>query len=135
MVKKIAFASAGLLLLASPLLASAQTAGSRQAQIDALLEMVAQLQQQIANLIGNTSAETSVAAESGSQCIAITHNMGPGDTDATTGGDVTRLQQFFRFQYNNFPDATGFFGPITEASVRQWQSGHGIVYSGTPNTT
>src|SRR3990167_247813 len=138
MLKKIAFASAGLLLLASPLLVSAQSTDV-QARIQALLAQIQQLQVLLAQLqSGQGTSDTgssSDTATGSSQCIAITHNMGPGDTDASPGGDVTRLQQFFRFQYNNFPDATGFFGPITEASVRQWQSGHGIVSSGTPNTT
>ena len=99
MLKKIAFAGAGILLLASPLLASAQ------------------------------------GADVVSECSSFARNMGLNDTDATTGGDVTRLQQFFYSQYEGFPSPTGFFGSITENAVEQWQTEHDIVSSGTPDTT
>src|SRR3989338_7175799 len=139
MFKKIAFSGAGVLLLASPLLVSAQTAGSVQAKIAALLAQVPELQQIIVQLqagLGTSDPQNPSGTSAGtSGCIVITHSMGVDDADATTGGDVTRLQQFLRSQYNNFPAATGFFGPITEAAVRQWQSEHGIVSSGTPDTT
>src|SRR3989344_4789781 len=139
MFKKIAFAGAGVLLLASPLLVSAQTADSVQAKIAALLAQVQELQQILVQLqsgLGTSDTLNSSGTSAGtSGCIVITHSMGVDDADATTGGDVTRLQQFLRSQYNNFPAATGFFGPITEAAVRQWQSEHGIVSSGTPDTT
>jgi len=145
MLKKIAFASVGVLLLASPLLASAQTVADKEALIAALLAQVAQLQQEIAELSGNIktgisgTANTANDIATGSvQCAAITHNMGLGDTDATTGGDVTRLQQFLVASgLLTMPTGVSFgiFGPLTEVAVRQWQSEHGIVKSGRPDTT
>ena len=53
----------------------------------------------------------------------------------STGASVTALQQLLYNSYNNFPAPTGYFGTITQAAVRQWQSEHGIVSSGTPATT
>ena len=102
MLKNIAFASAGVLLLASPLLASAQS--------------------------------TDVV----SQCSSITHSMGLDDTDATTGGDVTRLQQFLvAGGFLTMPTGVAFgtFGNLTEAAVQAFQIQHSIVSSGTPDTT
>src|SRR3989338_9115805 len=53
----------------------------------------------------------------------------------STGASVTALQQLLYNSYNNFPAPTGYFGTITQAAVRQWQSERGIVSSGTPATT
>ena len=44
----------------------------------------------------------------------------------STGPAVIALQQFLYTQYADFPAATGYFGPTTEAAVRQWQKDHGI---------
>src|SRR3990167_6798083 len=138
MLKKIAFAGTGILLLASPLLVSAQSIDV-QARIQALLAQIQQLQVLLAQLqSGQGTSDTgsfSDTATGSSQCIAITHNMGFGDTDASTGGDVTRLQRFLGSRYEDFPAPVGVFGPITQIAVRQWQSEHGIVSSGTPDTT
>jgi peptidoglycan hydrolase-like protein with peptidoglycan-binding domain len=53
------------------------------------------------------------------------------------GPDVTKLQQFLAWEYSNFYSSyvTGYFGPITQAAVKQWQREHNIVSSGTPWTT
>src|SRR3989344_7180836 len=53
----------------------------------------------------------------------------------STGASVTALQQFLYNSYNNFPTPTGYFGPITQAAVKQWQCEHGIVCSGSPVST
>src|SRR3989344_1158615 len=53
----------------------------------------------------------------------------------STGAAVTALQQLLYNSYNNFPAPPGYFGTIPQAAVRQWQSEHGIVSSGTPATT
>jgi hypothetical protein len=51
------------------------------------------------------------------------------------GSDVTALQRFLASQYSNFPTPTGYFGPTTEAALKQWQGEHGLVSFGTPATT
>src|SRR3990167_10042716 len=105
MLKKIAFASAGVLLLASPLLVSAQSIDV-QARIQALLAQIQQLQVLLAQLQSGQGTSdigsSSDTATGSSQCIAITHNMGFSDTDASTGGDVTRLQRFLGSRYEDF---------------------------------
>ena len=39
---------------------------------------------------------------------------------------MTALQQFLATAYEDFPSPTGYFGPVTEAAVKQWQGEHGI---------
>jgi peptidoglycan hydrolase-like protein with peptidoglycan-binding domain len=55
----------------------------------------------------------------------------------SSGSGVTALQNFFVNTYSNFPqsDVTGYFGPLTQAAVEEWQSDHGIVSSGSAATT
>src|SRR3989338_3834038 len=108
MLKKIAFASAGLLLLASPLLASAATLSELQAQLAAL---TAQINQMLAQS-GTTATldETSAAANTAS-CPNLTIDMRLRARDATTNGQVTDLQTFLA-DYYNLPEAglvTGYF--------------------------
>lgn len=52
-----------------------------------------------------------------------------------SGEDVKSLQAFLYAQYEGFPSPTGYFGPVTESGVRQWQKEHGVVSSGSPQTT
>lgn len=74
-----------------------------------------------------------VTAQSTQSCVALTRNLSFG----SRGPDVVRLQQFFNYEYFSFYSsyATGYFGSITQAAVKQWQAGQGIVSSGTPATT
>lgn len=70
-------------------------------------------------------------------CLPLTHNVGLDDTDATTGGDVTRLQQFLATDHSIYPEGliTGYFGPATLRAVQRWQARAGVVSSGDPDTT
>ncbi len=72
----------------------------------------------------------------GGGCFIITHNLSFGSTDATTGSDVTTLQNFL-ISTGNLPsgDNTGFFGSATLAAVRNWQSAQNIAYAGGQNAT
>lgn len=50
--------------------------------------------------------------------------------------DVKMLQERLSEDgYLSQDNATGFFGSTTQAAVKQWQADHGIVASGTPETT
>ena len=62
-------------------------------------------------------------------CLKLTHLFGPSATDVSTGGDVSKLQAFLD------GSVTGYFGPATETLLERWQSSHGIVSAGTPQTT
>ena len=50
----------------------------------------------------------------------ITRTMTVGSTDATTGGDVSRLQAFLGIS------PTGYFGPITKGKAAAWQAAHNV---------
>lgn len=123
MIRKSASVLVGAFLLAAPLIASAQSADV-QAQIDALLARIKQLQALIAQL---QQAKTSSA--SAANCVNLASNLYLGKIDASTGGDVTRLQQFLGGR------VSGYFGPATLQLVQNWQAAHGIVSSGSPETT
>jgi FKBP-type peptidyl-prolyl cis-trans isomerase len=120
MLKKIGFGFAGILLAASPLIASAQTADA-SSQIAALVAEIQQLEAQLAQLQGGSTSPS---------CINLTNNLYAGESDAQTGGDVTTLQQFL-----GISPTTGYFGPATLQAVQTWQSAHSVVSSGTPDTT
>lgn len=44
----------------------------------------------------------------------------------STGASVTAVQRVLYNAYQGFPNPTGYFGSITQAAVKQWQSEHGI---------
>lgn len=70
-------------------------------------------------------------------CLNLTHSFSVDDTDADTGGDVTRLQRFLAQDVSIYPEGrvTGYFGPATLRAVQRWQARAGIVSSGDPETT
>ena len=45
----------------------------------------------------------------------------------TIGNDVTNLQQYLNGQGFLSVDATGYFGPLTQAAVAKWQAAGGVV--------
>lgn len=55
----------------------------------------------------------------------------------STGGDVTQLQSYLSETQNLYPSrlVTGYFGPLTQGGVKQFQITNGIVSSGSPSTT
>jgi peptidoglycan hydrolase-like protein with peptidoglycan-binding domain len=69
-------------------------------------------------------------------CVALTKNLYMGATDATTDGEVSKLQKFLK-EAGDFthPEITGYYGPATEIAVQKWQTKMKIVTSGTPDTT
>ena len=66
-------------------------------------------------------------------CVRLTRNLYLGMNDAQTGGQVTKLQRFLTqtgdFTYGH---TTGYFGPLTEAAVQQWQCRNMQLCSGGP---
>ncbi|HCC06361.1 TPA: hypothetical protein DEP94_03330 [Candidatus Nomurabacteria bacterium] len=54
-----------------------------------------------------------------------------------TNGNVTNLQTFFADNSAIYPEGliTGYFGGLTGAAVRRFQSTYNLVSSGTPGTT
>lgn len=65
-------------------------------------------------------------------CLSLTRTLSRG----MSGSAVISLQNFLISEgVLTIGNATGFFGPLTEAAVQKWQSRHGIVSAGDPETT
>ncbi|MCF7857678.1 MAG: peptidoglycan-binding protein [Candidatus Pacebacteria bacterium] len=59
-----------------------------------------------------------------------------GSNDATTGGQVSRLQKFLKSTGDyTYGEITGFYGPATIQAVQRWQARNDIVSYGSPDTT
>lgn len=132
MYKKLTHIGAALAMSAALFAPAAALAGLTSGQVQAVIGLLQSLgvdQATIDNvsgaLTGNASSGTSAAAS----CVSLSYNLYAGSTDGSTNGDVSRLQQYLGIS------PTGYFGPVTEQAVQQWQSGHGVVSSGSPDTT
>ncbi len=136
--------TAAALLISLPMITSAATVADLQAQAQALLQQVANLQAQLS--AGGTSITTvvpsggtltptgsSAATVSGGSCPQIGSTLKVG----STGDAVLRLQQFLALDPSVYPEAqvTGYFGGLTQAAVQRWQVKYNIVSSGSPETT
>lgn len=67
-----------------------------------------------------------------SNCPIIARNISRG----SRGSDVLALQNYFiSIGVLGSTSATGYFGPLTEGAVQEWQASHGIVSNGTVLTT
>jgi len=102
---------------------SSSQADQLRAQAAALLERIKQLQQQVA---GGSSA-------SPSSCPRVGMSLKLG----SSGEDVRRLQQFLAQDPSVYPErmVTGYYGALTEAAVKRWQTKYNVVSSGTAATT
>ncbi len=120
--KAIALATASLIVFAgvavvSPKVAKAETIEELQAQIQALLQQIAQLQSQMAAL---ESGETSTNGGNNLYCYDFTRNL----TVGMSGDDVKALQEILISEETwtrSDIGATGYFGPITKASLAAFQ--------------
>ncbi len=136
MKKLIAVLCASTFLI--PFAASAQTATANtdlQTQAQALLAQVAQLQAQLATQGGGAATTgTGAGAASGS---AACPNIGRILKKGSTGPDVTRLQQFLAGDSSIYPEGniSGYYGALTEAAVKRWQTKYNVVSSGSAATT
>lgn len=128
--------------------AQAQSLADLQEQIDQLLVLIAELQERLDAQNAATEdcssdpdciQDVPIETDQGStilECEPITRSMYIGATDATTNGQVTRLQQFLTETGDyTFGRTTGYYGPATEAAVKRFQAREGIVSYGTPATT
>ncbi|HWC57733.1 MAG TPA: peptidoglycan-binding protein [Candidatus Paceibacterota bacterium] len=63
----------------------------------------------------------------GSSCTTLTLNLGVGATDASSGGQVSALQNFLnQYGYMQYP-VTGYFGTLTMRAVQSFQSASGFT--------
>ena len=139
--------------LLTPLFASAQTAEELNAQAQALLQQIAQLQQQMNALQGGggtTGATPINPTPPSSPTSPAVVRAGTEGVDSSTcpqigrvlkmgisGDDVRRLQQYLARDPALYPEATvsGYYGGLTQAAVQRWQTKYNIVGSGTPAST
>lgn len=70
-------------------------------------------------------------------CPKLSHTLYRGVSDNSTGGEVTKLQMMLAEDQSVYPEGmiTGYYGPLTEKAVQNWQIKQGIVSSGSPETT
>ena len=127
----------GLVFLAFVMVPAASSAASvseLQAQIASLLAQVQVLQSQ---LVAMTGGGTTLTTPMNSPCLQLSYNLYPGASDASTGGDVSKLQQFLAQDSSASYSAgvTGYYGPATQAAVQRWQASRGVVSSGPITTT
>lgn len=63
-------------------------------------------------------------------CTNLTVGLWYGKYDATTGGQVSALQNFLHANNYLSVNATGYFGPLTRAAVKAYQQEHGLSADG-----
>jgi peptidoglycan hydrolase-like protein with peptidoglycan-binding domain len=79
------------------------------------------------------SAQTATTTSTNANCVILTADMGMGAKDASTGGQVTKLQSFLisRGYMRATTDASrGYYGPQTDRGVRTFQKDNGIIATG-----
>ncbi len=90
-------------------LAQADTMTDLQLQIEKLQALLITLQQQ--------------QNQTQKPCVELTSSLSLGSSDATSGGQVSKLQQFLRAtSHFNYPTLTGYYGSVTAAAVTSWQT-------------
>lgn len=121
---------AGLVFIATPFVASADTVSDLQAQIASLQTQIKTLEIQLkaATMVSSpetaTSSSTSVVA---SVCPNISRSLSLG----VRGDDVMQLQHFLSVHGLLNASSTGYFGPLTKSAVGKWQAENSIA---TPTT-
>ncbi len=112
-----------------PASGSSSSVSSLQAEAQALLTEISQLQAQLGASSGASGAASAVSGS----CPNIGRVLSLG----SSGTDVSRLQQFLAESPAVYPQAqvTGYYGSLTQAAVERWQVKYNIVSSGTPATT
>ena len=141
--------------LATPLAASAASVADLEAQIASLVSQFTQLEAQLATLqlgaststlhatvtpIDSPAASSTATVPSGTPSVAGTAPMCPLIGRALAmgarGDDVASLQRFLASSGLLSADsATGYFGALTLAALKEWQSNNGVVSNGDASTT
>ena len=107
------------------------SAAQLYAQVQSLLAQISALQAQ-GGLSGGSSVGGTGTVSSSASCPLIGRTLSPG----SSGTDVSSLQQYLvSVGLLSQASVTGFYGPLTQAAVQQWQVAHNIVSTGTPATT
>ncbi len=115
---------------------TANTGSDIQAQIQSLLNQIANLKAQLMQLLlqqaGGTATSTSPTSPLPGACFNFNRNLSRGDD----GDDVKELQQTLAQDPSIFPEnnVTGFFGHQTEEAVKRYQHKFGIFTLGSTTT-
>ncbi len=123
--KKLAGLLVTVFLFGFALAPAVQASGLSSTQISAVLSL---LQSFGADQVTINNVSVALGGNSNTHaCAAITHNFGIGATDASVGGDLSRLITFLD-KANYFGDARidGTFNEQTSASLRSWQKSVGL---------
>ncbi|MDO8521732.1 MAG: peptidoglycan-binding protein [bacterium] len=126
MLKRTALAGLGLVLLVTPLLASADTLSDLQAQVSALLAQINQLksaQSTTATQVSTFPNQGDLPPSAPSTCVDLQNNIGYRSTDFKTGGDVSELQDFLQTNGYLNTEPTGFYGQMTVNAIKSYQTG------------
>lgn len=113
---------------------NSSSASTLAAQAEALLQQIAALQAQLAaQTSGTTTVVPPTTTVSSANCPLIGRVLKLG----STGDDVSRLQRFLAVDPSIYPEAqiTGYYGVLTEAAVKRWQTRFNIVSSGDAAST
>ncbi len=115
--------------------AHAQSSVELQAQLNALLAQLAALQAQLGGTVtAPTPTPTPTPTYGGTgACPQLYRTLRMG----VSGSDVSALQAFLASDLAVYPEAevTGYFGMLTQNAVQRFQGKHGIVSSGSPDST
>ncbi|MDO8481941.1 MAG: peptidoglycan-binding domain-containing protein [bacterium] len=133
MFKRTVLAGLGLVLLVTPLLASADTLSDLRAQVNALLAQINEIRRAQSTTIVPTTSPTGqgdLPPTAPSTCVALQHNMGYRSTDVKTGGDVSALQDFLQTNGYLNSEPTGFFGQMTVKAASAYQASVGLDQTG-----
>lgn len=119
------FFVSSLLVLSLLLGAAPAHAALTNEQIDAVLSLLRSFGTESSVVI---DVERALRAPQG--CPLFTISMARGSGDETTGGQVSVLQRHL-----GVAPVSGYYGPLTESAVQQFQSENGVVSSGARETT
>lgn len=138
-------------LVVLPALASAESVGDVQSQIQSLMNQLRQLQAQLILLQGRASTTPMMGHGSddassthgmmgndegmkgGNTCPALGRSLAFGNHDQGTG-DVTKLQTFLTAQGYFHDSINGIFGASTQTAVKAFQTATGVAIGGSPST-
>lgn len=116
------------MLFVAPFAASALTTDDVQARIKELLAKVSELTAQINVLKSQVNTNTTVSSTPASPayqhriCNLLSRNLMQG----VQGDDVRGLQEFLQSEKALTAEPTGYFGALTAAALRKWQSSQGV---------
>lgn len=71
---------------------------------------------------GSSTGSSSSRSTAGAGCVSLVHEMALGARDEMVAGEVSALQRFLKASGHLDSEATGYFGPMTQAAVAAFQA-------------